>query len=469
MLFAGQAPADRLRALAALYRESVHVVVRADMPISGIADLRGRRVSIDEPGSGTRVEAQILLKAFGLGEGDLEITDSPTGASRDALEAGRLDAFFLVAGWPIPAITELVRSGTARLLSLRGPNVERLLRARPLPQPRRHSRRRLSWPECRRDHRRPCAMARLRSARRRDGGGPSAQPLAPGRPGARARGRAPTRCRHSPSRAPSMAWPSRCTAVQRGSTVSGGCYHARAGHDLPAARRRARARPRRGCLSVPVGSLDAGRRHEQRWARDEQPRARTAYKSTIVVARDRLFPRRERDGARASGWRCGRQAAGMPVREQSRPLATCRPTCGARAPWVQVPPRPGRLGRRAGRPSFLPDGFRGRRGRTLRRWALSRGLPGRQGGWSRLSRQGRNERSPPHLRGPPSSFGQCPQGASGGPPRRRGLRGAPLGCPSASLSFARSDPGDATGERRVCDNGANAALRRWPPSCTLIR
>ena len=131
MLFAGQVPAEHLRALAALYRESVHVVVRAAAPIAGIADLRGRRVAIDEPGSGTRVEAQIVLNAYGLGKRDLDLVDSPTGASRDALKAGRLDAFFLVAGWPIPAITELVRSGTARLLPLRGPDVDKLLAMRP--------------------------------------------------------------------------------------------------------------------------------------------------------------------------------------------------------------------------------------------------------------------------------------------------------------------------------------------------
>ena len=131
MLFARQAPAVRLRALAALYRESVHLVVRADAPIRGVADLRGRRVSIDEVGSGTRVEAQLTLAAFGLAEGDLEISDSPAGASRDAMEAGRLDAFFLVAGWPVPAITELVHNGSARLLPLHGPEIDGLVHARP--------------------------------------------------------------------------------------------------------------------------------------------------------------------------------------------------------------------------------------------------------------------------------------------------------------------------------------------------
>src|SRR3546814_10759075 len=55
-----------------LYPETIHLVAREDAGIKSVADLRGKRVSLDEPGSGTLVDAQIVLAAYGLTEDDVE-------------------------------------------------------------------------------------------------------------------------------------------------------------------------------------------------------------------------------------------------------------------------------------------------------------------------------------------------------------------------------------------------------------
>ena len=73
-----------------------------------MADLRGRRVSLDVEGSGTLVDARLILDAFGLAPADLQAVYAPLGRSIDLMTAGELDALFLVAGYPAAAVTELV-------------------------------------------------------------------------------------------------------------------------------------------------------------------------------------------------------------------------------------------------------------------------------------------------------------------------------------------------------------------------
>ena len=78
-IWEGQPKAEKLRAIANLYPESIHLVATQASGIKSVADLRGKRVSLDEPGSGTLVDAQLILAAAGLAEGDVKPnTSSPT-------------------------------------------------------------------------------------------------------------------------------------------------------------------------------------------------------------------------------------------------------------------------------------------------------------------------------------------------------------------------------------------------------
>jgi hypothetical protein len=106
-IYVGKEPVKSLRAIANLYSESVHVVVRRGAGIRSIADLRGKRVSVGEKDSGTEVDAKVILGAYGLTEADVQAYHLSPGQAADHLRAGEIDAFILVAGAPVTAITDL--------------------------------------------------------------------------------------------------------------------------------------------------------------------------------------------------------------------------------------------------------------------------------------------------------------------------------------------------------------------------
>jgi TRAP transporter TAXI family solute receptor len=125
-VFAGRPPMEALRALASLYLESVHLVAAPRSGIGSVADLRGRRVSLDVEGSGTLIDARLIMEGFGLSMDDLEPVHASSGKSIDMMTASELDALFLVAGYPAAAVSELVRNLGAHLVPIAGPEAEAL-------------------------------------------------------------------------------------------------------------------------------------------------------------------------------------------------------------------------------------------------------------------------------------------------------------------------------------------------------
>lgn len=126
--FEGKPPLTRLRLIASLFPESIHVVVRKDSPIQKVSELRGRRVALDEVGSGSLISARLVLAAHGLKESDLLQPEyiKPNQAA-DRLLAGQLDAFFFTGGVPAKAVADLAASTVGiRLLPLEGEPARRL-------------------------------------------------------------------------------------------------------------------------------------------------------------------------------------------------------------------------------------------------------------------------------------------------------------------------------------------------------
>lgn len=113
-----EAPLKDLRAIASLFPEAVHVVVRADSPIKSLADLKGKHVALGEPESGTLADARLILEAVGLSECDLTGEYFRLSEAATALIDGRIDAFFVVAGYPVPAITDVSTAVPIRLLPI---------------------------------------------------------------------------------------------------------------------------------------------------------------------------------------------------------------------------------------------------------------------------------------------------------------------------------------------------------------
>jgi uncharacterized protein len=130
--FEGKPKVGDLRLIATLYPEDIHLVAKKNSGIKSVADLKGKRVALDEPGSGTLVDARLVLAAYGLKESDIKPEYIKPNQAGDKLKDGSLDAFFFVGGAPAGAIAELASSGVGiELVPLSGPQAQALLKSSP--------------------------------------------------------------------------------------------------------------------------------------------------------------------------------------------------------------------------------------------------------------------------------------------------------------------------------------------------
>ena len=119
-IYEGKPKIEELRVIANLFPESVHVIVRKGLGIKSIADLKGKRVSIDEPGSGTLVNARALLAATGSTERDIRPEYLKQVQSAEKLKDGSLDAYFQTTGYPQGTLSELAATNGFELLPIDG-------------------------------------------------------------------------------------------------------------------------------------------------------------------------------------------------------------------------------------------------------------------------------------------------------------------------------------------------------------
>ena len=135
-IFEGKPNVPGLRLIANLYPESVHVVVKKGSGFKTVADLKGKRVALDEPGSGTLVNARAILAAYGIKESDIRPEYIKPNQAADKLKDGTLDAFFFTGGAPAGAIAELASAGGGiDILSIEGKEADALRAASPFFTP----------------------------------------------------------------------------------------------------------------------------------------------------------------------------------------------------------------------------------------------------------------------------------------------------------------------------------------------
>ena len=129
--FDGKPKVEDLRAIANLYPESVHIVVKKGVAKS-VADLKGKRVSLDEPGSGTLINAKAILAAYGISEKDIKPEYVKPNQAADKLKDGSIDAFFITGGYPLAAVSELVTAaGGVEILAVTGAEADALMKTAP--------------------------------------------------------------------------------------------------------------------------------------------------------------------------------------------------------------------------------------------------------------------------------------------------------------------------------------------------
>jgi TRAP transporter TAXI family solute receptor len=129
--FAAQ-PLKGLRSIARIGTDMIQLVVRQGGRIKSLKDLKGKRVSLGEKGSGTLVHARMLLAAAGLSENDLKLEPLRVTEAATALASGKLDAFFVMDSVPSPTLAQLAAQTPISLLALEKPVVEAMRKADPL-------------------------------------------------------------------------------------------------------------------------------------------------------------------------------------------------------------------------------------------------------------------------------------------------------------------------------------------------
>lgn len=128
--FEAEGKVDNFRVVAGLYAEAIQLVTM-DPEIKSVADLAGKSVSIGAPGSGVYFNAVDVLNAAGLTENDISAQYQSFADSADALKDGKIDAAFIVAGAPTPAITELCTTNDAYLVPIDGAVADALMASCP--------------------------------------------------------------------------------------------------------------------------------------------------------------------------------------------------------------------------------------------------------------------------------------------------------------------------------------------------
>ncbi len=115
VLFKAGAITDFLTLFTA-YTEVCQVVTRADSGIKSIADLKGKRVSVGDAGSGVEANSIQILEAYGITFKDISVQYLSFADSAAALKDRKIDAFFTTAGIPTTAIVELSSTNPITLL-----------------------------------------------------------------------------------------------------------------------------------------------------------------------------------------------------------------------------------------------------------------------------------------------------------------------------------------------------------------
>nr|WP_206529759.1 TAXI family TRAP transporter solute-binding subunit [Brevibacillus sp. SYP-B805] len=115
------------QAIGALYNETIQIVVAPDSGINSVADLKGKRVSVGAPGSGTELNAKQILEAYGLKFEDLQLQRLSFADSAKAIQDGQLDAAFQTAGTPTAAITELAATTGVKIIPVDADKIDALI------------------------------------------------------------------------------------------------------------------------------------------------------------------------------------------------------------------------------------------------------------------------------------------------------------------------------------------------------
>ncbi|GAB6087713.1 TAXI family TRAP transporter solute-binding subunit [Alkaliphilus crotonatoxidans] len=110
-IYEGKETVSNIKGMAMLYPEVIQIVASKDSGINSVEDLKGKKVAVGAPGSGTEANARQILDVHGLQYSDLGKADFLSFAeAADQIKNKQLDAAFVTAGLPTSAITEVAQT-----------------------------------------------------------------------------------------------------------------------------------------------------------------------------------------------------------------------------------------------------------------------------------------------------------------------------------------------------------------------
>jgi hypothetical protein len=123
---------SEMRAVFSLHPEPFTVVARKEADAKGFADFKGKRFNVGNPGSGTRASMEELLAAMGTNMGYFGLaSELKADEHGPALCDGKIDGFFYAVGHPSANIQDPTTTCGAKLVSLTGPAIDKLVKEKP--------------------------------------------------------------------------------------------------------------------------------------------------------------------------------------------------------------------------------------------------------------------------------------------------------------------------------------------------
>ncbi|WP_449622519.1 TAXI family TRAP transporter solute-binding subunit [Robertmurraya sp. Marseille-Q9965] len=129
-MFEGNAVTN-VKAIGTLYPETIQIVTTAKSGIKSVEDLKGKKVSIGAPGSGTALNAEQILEVHGLTLDDIQKQDLSFDESTAGIQDGSIDAAFVTAGAPTGAVEGLSASEEVVIVPIEQDKIDALMEKYP--------------------------------------------------------------------------------------------------------------------------------------------------------------------------------------------------------------------------------------------------------------------------------------------------------------------------------------------------
>ncbi|MFZ5943540.1 MAG: TAXI family TRAP transporter solute-binding subunit [Bacillota bacterium] len=118
---------EGLRGLATLYPETIQIITLSNKGIKTLADLKGKKIAVGAPGSGTEANARQILEAAELSYEDVTEQYLSFAEAAQNLKDGNIDAAFITAGHPTAAVQDIAAQNDIKVVSVPADFADKLI------------------------------------------------------------------------------------------------------------------------------------------------------------------------------------------------------------------------------------------------------------------------------------------------------------------------------------------------------